>query len=104
KAVADEAERAGRETEEFKKTLSDRQKEYLKENAAIRKAVDLIVSEAKVEVKDEAEKISAADAAEAIEKVAEAAEAQDAEKPEKPKAKRTRKKKTDEAAEEKPAE
>lgn len=104
KAIADEAEREGREAEEFKKTLSDRQKDYLKDNAAIRKAVDLIVGEAKVEVKDEAEKITAADAAEAIEQVAQAAEEQDAEKEEKPKAKRTRKKKTDAAPEEKPAE
>ena len=79
KAVADEAERSGRDVEDFKKSLNDRQKEYLKENAAIRKVVDLIVKEAKVETKDEAEQISAADAAEAIEKVAEAAEKQDEE-------------------------
>ena len=79
KAVSDEAERSGRDVEDFKKSLNDRQKEYLKENAAIRKVVDLIVKEAKVETKDEAEQISAADAAEAIEKVAEAAEKQDEE-------------------------
>ena len=67
KAVADEAERAGREVEEFKKTLNDRQKEYLKENAAIRKFVDLIVASAKVEEKDESEKINAAETIKAVE-------------------------------------
>ncbi|MBR1585794.1 MAG: trigger factor [Clostridia bacterium] len=79
KAIADEAERAGREVEDFKKSLNDRQKEYLKDNAAIRKVVDLIVAEAKVETKDEAEQINAADAAAAIEQVAQAAEKQDEE-------------------------
>ncbi|MBQ9263096.1 MAG: trigger factor [Clostridia bacterium] len=79
KAVAEEAERAGQEAEAFKKNLNERQMEYLKDNAAIRKVVDLIVSEAKVETKDEAEEISASDAAAAIEQVAEAAEKQDEE-------------------------
>ena len=100
KAVADEAQRAGRDVEEFKKGLSDRQKEYLKDNAAIRKVVDLIVKEAKVDVKDEKDQITAADAAKAIEQVASAAE-QEEEAEEKPKAKRTRKKKAD-AAEQEP--
>ena len=99
KAVAEEAERAGRDVEDFKKGLSDNQKEYLKNNAAIRKVVDLIVSEAKVDVKDEADEVTAADAAKAIEQVAQAAEEQEAAE-EKPKAKRTRKKKAEETAEE----
>ena len=68
------AEQSGREVEEFKASLNDRQKEYLKENAAIRKVVDLVVDKAEVEVKDESERISAADAAKAVEEVAEAAE------------------------------
>ena len=72
KAIADEAERAGRPVEEFSKTLNDRQKEYLKENAAIRRIVDLIVKEAKVEEKDESERVTAADAAKAVEAAAEA--------------------------------
>ena len=67
KAIADEAERAGREVEDFKKSLNDRQKEYLKENAAIRKFVDLIVASAIVEEKDEGEKIDAADTLKAVE-------------------------------------
>jgi len=74
KAISDEAERAGRPVEEFKKSLNDRQKEYLRENAAIRKAVDLIVAEAKVEEKDESERVTAADAAKAVEAAADAAE------------------------------
>ena len=67
KAIADEAERAGRDVEDFKKSLNDRQKEYLKENAAIRKFVDLIVASAQVEEKDETEKIDAADTLKAVE-------------------------------------
>ena len=67
KATADEAQRSGRDLEEFKKGLSDRQKEYLKENAAIRKAVDLIVATAKVEEKDEGERVNAAETLKAVE-------------------------------------
>ena len=74
KAYQEEAERSGREVEEFKTSLSDRQKDYLKENAAIRKVVDLIVASAKVEEKDEAQRVTAQDAAEAVEKAAEAVE------------------------------
>ena len=73
KAIAEEAERAGRDVEEFKKGLNDRQKEYLKENAAIRKVVDLVVASAEVEEKDEAEKIDAAETLKAVEEAAEAA-------------------------------
>ena len=79
KAIADEAERAGREVEDFKKSLNDRQKEYLKENAAIRKFVDLIVASAQVEEKDEGEKIDAADTLKAVEDAVAAAGAEDEE-------------------------
>ena len=77
KAIADEAERAGREVEDFKKSLNERQQQYLKENAAIRKVVDLIVAEAKVEEKDESERIDAAETLKAVENAAAAAEIQD---------------------------
>ena len=70
KAVAEEAERAGREVEDFKSTLNERQQKYLKENAAIRKAVDLIVASAQVEEKDESERIDAAETLKAVEKAA----------------------------------
>ncbi len=79
KAIADEAERAGREVEEFKKSLNDRQKEYLKENAAIRKFVDMIVASAKVEEKDESEKINAAETLKAVENAVENAGLEDEE-------------------------
>ena len=79
KAIADEAERAGREVEDFKKSLNDRQKEYLKENAAIRKFVDLIVASAQVEEKDEGEKIDAADTLKAVEDAVAAAGVEDEE-------------------------
>ena len=79
KAIADEAERAGRDVEDFKKSLNDRQKEYLKENAAIRKFVDLIVSSAQVEEKDEGEKIDAADTLKAVEDAVAAAGVEDEE-------------------------
>ena len=77
KAIEDEAKRAGREVEEFKASLNDRQMEYLKENAAIRKVVDLVVSSAKVEEKDESERIDASDALKAVEQAADAAGIQD---------------------------
>ena len=73
KATAEEAERSGRELEEFKASLNDRQKEYLKENAAIRKAVDLIVASAQVEEKEESERIDASETLKAVENAAEVA-------------------------------
>ena len=67
KATAEEAERSGREVEEFKKGLNDRQKDYLRDNAKIRKAVDMIVETAQVEEKDEADRIDAAETLKAVE-------------------------------------
>ena len=65
KVIADEAQRMGRDVEEFKKTLS--------ENAAIRKVVDLVVASAQVEEKDEAEKINVQETIDAVQQVADAA-------------------------------
>ena len=79
KVIADEAKRMGRETEDFKASLSDRQKEAMKENAAIRKVVDLIKENAQIEDKDESEKINVRETVEAVEKAAEAAEAAETE-------------------------
>ena len=70
KATAEEAERSGRELEEFKKGLNDRQKEYLRDNAKIRKAVDMIVETAQVEEKDEADRIDASETLKAVEDAA----------------------------------
>ncbi|MBR6707701.1 MAG: trigger factor [Clostridia bacterium] len=74
-AIREEAEREGREFEEFKKSLNERQVEYLRENAVIRKTVDLIKSGASVEEKNESERVSAADAVNAVQQAAEAVEA-----------------------------
>ena len=79
KATAEEAERNGRELEEFKKGLNDRQKEYLKDNAKIRKVVDMIVETAQVEVKDEADRINAAETLKAVEDAAAAVAEDEAE-------------------------
>lgn len=73
KVIADEAQRMGRDVEEFKKTLSDRQQQYLRENAAIRKVVDLVVASAQVEEKDEAEKINVQETIDAVQQAADAA-------------------------------
>ena len=73
KVIADEAQRMGRDVEEFKKTLSDRQQQYLRENAAIRKVVDLVVASAQVEKKDEAEKINVQETIDAVQQAADAA-------------------------------
>ena len=62
--------RNGRDVEEFKKGLNDRQKEYLSDNAKIRKAVDMIVETAQVEEKDEADRIDAAETLKAVEDAA----------------------------------
>ena len=51
KEIAEQAERLGRDVETFRKDLSDEQKEYLKDSAAIRKVLDLLKQDAKVEEK-----------------------------------------------------
>ncbi len=79
KVIADEAKRMGRETDDFKASLSDRQKEAMKKNAAIRKVVDIIKENAQIEDKDESEKINVQETVEAVEKAAEAADAAETE-------------------------
>ncbi len=78
KAVAEEAERAGKGVEAFKKTLNDRQMEYLRENAKLRKVVDLIKDTAEVEIKDDKDKIDVSKTAEEMVKVIEDEEAKKA--------------------------
>ena len=48
KAIAEQAERLGQDAESFKKNLTDEQKEYLKDNAAIRMVLDLLKKDAKI--------------------------------------------------------
>ncbi len=73
-AVKDEAEREGRAFEEFKASLNDRQMEYLRQNAVIRKTMDLIRENASVEEKNESERLNAQDAVNAVRQAAEAVE------------------------------
>ena len=105
KAIAEQAEQVGQEVETFKKNLTDEQKSYLKDNAAIRLVLDLLKKDAKVEEKkaeEPAEKKPAKKpAAKKTTKKAETAEAPAEEKP----AKKTAKKAAaaEAPAEEKPA-
>ncbi len=74
KAVREEAERENRGYDEFKASLNDRQTEYLRQNAVIRKTVDLIRANAVVEEKDESDRLNAEDAADAVRQAAQAVE------------------------------
>ena len=108
KAIADQAERSGMDVENFKKNLTDEQKEYLKDNAAIQMVLDLLKKDAKIQEKKEekpAEEKKAAKkpAAKKTTKKDAAEETPAEEKPaKKPAAKKTVKKA--ETAEEAPAE
>ncbi len=111
KAIADQAERSGLDAETFKKDLTDEQKDYLKDNAAIQMVLDLLKKDAKIlekkEEKAEEEKNPAKKpAAKKTAKKAEAAEDAPAEEEKKPAKKPAAKKtvKKAEAAEEAPAE
>jgi trigger factor len=97
KAIADQAERSGPDVETFKKDLTDEQKEYLKDNAAIQMVLDIMKKGANIlekkEEKAEAEKPAKKPAAKKTTKKAEAADSPAEEKPvKKPAAKKTTKK------------
>ena len=51
KEIAEQAESMGQDVETFRKGLTDEQKEYLKDSAAIRMVLDLLKKDAKVEPK-----------------------------------------------------
>ena len=53
KAIEDQAKTLGRDVEEFRKNLTDEQKDYLKENAAIQLVLDLLKKDAKIVEKAE---------------------------------------------------
>jgi trigger factor len=104
KAIAEQAERMGQDVETFKKNLTDEQREYLKENAAIRMVLDLLKKDAKIEEKkaEEPEKKPAKKTS-AKKTTAKKDDAEEEEKPaKKPAAKKTAAKK-DDTEEEKPA-
>lgn len=74
KMIKEEAERAGREIEEFKASLNDRQKDYLRENASIRKAVDLIKANAEITEENEKARIDMKETVDAVTSAVEAVE------------------------------
>ena len=109
KAIAEQAEQMGQEVETFKKNLTEEQKGYLKDNAAIRLVLDLLKKDAKItEKKAETaeEKPAKKPAAKKAAKKDDAGETPAEEKPEKKPAAKKPVKKADEEeapAEEKPA-
>ena len=103
KAIADQAERNGLDVETFKKDLTDEQKDYLKDNAAIQLVLDLLKKDATVLEKKEdkaeeekpakaAKKPAAKKTAKKAEESAEAAEDEEKKPAKKPAAKKTVKK------------
>ena len=109
KEIAEQAERMGQDVETFKKSLTDEQKEYLKDNAVIRLVLELLKKGAKVTEKkaETAEEKPAKKAA--AKKTAKKADAEETAAEEKPARKTTAKKTVkkeataEEPAEEKPA-
>ena len=105
KAIADQAERSGMDVEAFRKNLTDEQKDYLKDNAAIQMVLDLLKKDAKIVEKkaEEAEEKPAKKAAArkpAAKKTAEKEEAPAEEAEETKPAKKTAAKKAVKKAEE----
>ena len=107
KAIEEQAKQMGQDVETFKKSLTEEQKGYLKDNAAIRLVLDLLKKDAKIvekkaEEAEEEKKPAKKPAAKKAAKKDEAEEAPAEEKPaKKPAAKKTAKKAD---AEEAPAE
>jgi trigger factor len=64
KQIAEQAERLNKDVEEFKKTLTDEQRKYLSDTAAIQKVVDLMKTDCTVEEKKPEEKTEEAKDAE----------------------------------------
>ena len=107
KAIEDQAKRVGQEVETFKKNLTDEQKDYLKDNAAIQLVLDLLKKDAKIAEKAEKkeekeEKKAAKKTAKKAEKAEKADDEEKAEKPAKKAAKKAEKAEAEEK-EEKPA-
>ncbi len=111
KAIEEQAKRIGQEVDTFKKNLTDEQRDYLKDNAAIQLVLDLLKKDAKIAEKKEEkeEKAEKKPAAKKTAKKADKAEADSKEEKEekeekKPAAKKTAKKaEAGEEKEEKPA-
>lgn len=112
RAIVDQAERSGMDVEDFRKNLTEEQKDYLKDNAAIQMVLDLLkdgatILEKKEEKPEEQaeEKPAKKTAARKTKKAEEAGEDASAEeKPAKKPAAKKAVKKAEDAAEEAPAE
>ena len=105
KAIAEQAEQMGQDVETFKKNLTEEQKGYLKDNAAIRLVLDLLKKDAKItEKKAEEPDEDKAAKKPAARKTAKKADAEDAPAEDKPARKPAAKKAAKAEAEEAPAE
>ena len=82
--IADQAARSGQEVEAFEKTLTDEQRGYLADTAAIQKVVDLLKADAKVTDKAPAAEAEVAEKAPKAKKTTKAKKATKAEKTEAP--------------------
>ncbi|MBR0513127.1 MAG: trigger factor [Clostridia bacterium] len=103
KAIEDQAKRSGQEVETFKKNLTDEQKSYLKDNAAIQLVLDLLKKDAKIaEKKEEKEEKKPAEK-KAAKKTEKTEDEEKAAKPAKKAAAKKAEKEETEDKEEKPA-
>ena len=77
KEIEEEASRRGQSAEDFKAALNDRTTEALRQNAKLRKVVDMIKAAAQIEVKDASERVDASQVASDMMKVIEDEEAKE---------------------------
>ena len=103
KAIEDQAKRSGQEVETFKKNLTDEQKSYLKDNAAIQLVLDLLKKDAKIIEKKEEKEEKKPAAKKAAKKTEKTEDEEKAAKPAKKAAAKKAEKEETEDKEEKPA-
>ena len=103
KAIEDQAKRSGQEVETFKKNLTDEQKSYLKDNAAIQLVLDLLKKDAKIAEKKEEKEEKKPAAKKAAKKTEKTEDEEKAAKPAKKAAAKKAEKEETEDKEEKPA-
>ena len=103
KAIEDQAKRSGQEVETFKKNLTDEQKSYLKDNAAIQLVLDLLKKDAKIAEKKEEKEDKKPAAKKAAKKTEKTEDEEKAAKPAKKAAAKKAEKEETEDKEEKPA-
>ena len=103
KAIENQARRSGQEVETFKKNLTDEQKSYLKDNAAIQLVLDLLKKDAKIAEKKEEKEEKKPAAKKADKKTEKTEDEEKAAKPAKKAAAKKAEKEETEDKEEKPA-